>query len=283
MSFIFAGKKPSEFDGYPTAGSQQSIRGIDGESYTCYRMPTNTTYKKLLKSGVKEIWWDMWVHATSPTYSDSFRFFIRSASTNVHLYNANVTINGTSAGSLSKNYWGSVNIIYPMQFHVKSSAVDGLVEILISGESVFSTAGLDVLNGEDITQIEFYCSTGTTMDIRDAIVATHEIPCGLLLQAVAADISALNGWTQSGTELSTETAGATFTMKPNAAAIATLSATKSIDGILPSFAGAASTNVSSLDVNSDDSILLSSVETDYVGKVRTLVEANAGLTVEAVA
>lgn len=275
MSFIFAAKKPSEFNGHPQYYGEITVSG-----YTCYRLNTGTNYNSPLFSE-NEIWFSVW----GSMYNDmSYQnYYILSASTDVSVRrvnnsNAGVYVNGADTGERIAPRSG----LNPWLFHVKSGVSDGIFEVYYGGDQVYALEDANILNGAPITSMRMAGSI-YYMTMRDAIVATHEIPCGLLLEEVAADISALNGWTQSGTELSTETAGATFTMKPNAAAISTLSATKSIDGILPAFVGAASTNISSLDVNSDDSILLSPVETDHVGKVRTLVEANAGLTVEAVA
>lgn len=279
MSFIFAAKKLSEFDGHPQYYGTTTVSG-----YTCYQVNVGTDYSSPPFSE-NEIWFSVWGGSLGNNNKSYHNYYILSASTNVAVRraddsNAAVYVNGADTGNRIAFRSG----LNPWLFHVKSGVSDGIFEVYYDGNKVYATEDVNILNGDPITMVMVRGGTGIIrMVMRDAIVATHEIPCGLFLENVAADISALNGWTQSGTELSTETAGATFTMKPNASAIATLSATKSIDGILPAFAGAASENVSSIDINSDDTITLSTTSTDYAGKVRTLAEANAGLTVEAVA
>ena len=279
MSFIFAAKKPSEFNEHPQHYGAMTLSG-----YTCYQLYSDKNYDSPLFSE-NEIWFNVWGSANQGNIS-YHNYYILSASTNVSVRrinssNAGVYVNGADTGERIAFRSG----LNPWLFHVKSGVSDGIFEVYYDGNQVYALEDANILNGAPITMVRLIGGSGQSINMvmRDAIVATHEIPCGLLLEEVAADISALNGWTQSGTELSTETAGATFTMKPNAAAIATLSTTKAIDGILPSFVGAASANVSSIDVNSDDTIQLSTTSTDYVGKVRTLAQANAGLTVEAVA
>lgn len=280
MGFIFVAKKPSEFNGHPQYYGTTTASG-----YTCYQLNVGQNYEIQLFLE-NEIWFSVWGTGDSGgDYIHQQNYYIFSESKEVSVRrvsrsSAGIYVNNADTGELVEFRTG----LKPWLFHVKSGVSDGIFEVYYDGNQVYNLEDANILNGEPITNVRMVGGTGVhTMTIRDAIVATHEIPCGLLLEEVAADISALNGWTQSGTELSTETAGSTFTMKPNAAAIATLSTTKSIDGILPSFVGAASENVSSIDVNSDDTIPLSTTSTDYAGKVRTLAQANAGLTVEAVA
>lgn len=278
MSFIFAAKKPTEFNEHPQYFGTTTV-----SDYTCYQLNSGNYDSPLFSEN--EIWFSVWGGSLGNGNISYHNYYIMSADSNVSVRR----VNGTTGGVYVNNSDTGERIAWktglnPWLFHVKSGVSDGIFEVYYDGNQAYATEDANILNGAPITSVRLTGGQGTIrMIMRDAVVATHEIPCGLLLEEVAADISALNGWTQSGTELSTETAGSTFTMKPNAAAIATLSATKSIDGILPSFSGAASENVSSIDVNSDDTITLSTTSTDYAGKVRTLVEANAGLTVEAAA
>lgn len=273
MSYIFVAKKPDEFQGHPMYNGDTTISG-----YTCYKMTTSTQYNSSRLSE-NEIWFNVWCGCMNNSsyyniyvYSDSTNVSVRRQDNTIH----KVWINGNSPASIPH-----VDGLFPWQIHVKSGENDGIVEIFRSGELLYSAENINVLNGEPITQVKLTGGSGSTsMVIRDAIVATHKIPCGQLLEEVSSDISAIKGWTQDGDALSTETAGASFTIKPNAASLASLQ-DKAIHGLAAVFTGTASDNVSSVNVNNDETLQLLTKSNTVVGKVRELSEVTAGLTVTA--
>lgn len=274
MSYIFVAKKPDEFKGHPTYGGSTTMSG-----YTCYMLSTGTQYNASFSEN--EIWFNVWCGCTNN--NNYYNIYVYTAKTNVSMrrpsYNdgsMSVYINNTLNGGVTH-----VDGLFPWQLHVKSGVNDGIVEIFRNGELLYSRKNINILNGEPITQVRLTGGSGSIkMVMRDAIVATHKIPCGQLLEEVSSDISAINGWTQDGDALSTETAGASFTIKPNAASLASLQ-DKAIHGLAAVFTGTASDNIPSVNVNNDETLQLLTESNTVVGKVRELSEVTAGLTVTA--
>ncbi len=265
MSFIFATQGGEGI--YDTSAGTLQYNTIDGKE-------TLTLYQRIITcyfDEQNEIWASVWLcrHAARGD-SSKIAFAIAGTTDGVGVTydTGNITINDTQVASGLEFANGYA---VPLMMHVKSGVNNGIVEVVINGETVYSAENINVIHGELIKRVIIApWDTNSSSPLGGStslIVATHKIPCGLQLRKISADISDLNGWTNTDGTLTSDTVDSTFSITPNASELDAIKATEKVYGVVPVFTGAASANITKLSLDSGGEVTLTTSSTTQLGEV----------------